>query len=250
MGEALAAIDLSASFGTHKVLHHVSLQMPANCVTAIIGPPGSGKSTFIRCLNRLHETVPRATMSGTVLLGDEDVYRMDAITARQKIGMVFAQPNPFPTMSIFENVAMGIQLRDGKRQTYLSEEVERALVIANLWSEVKDRLKESSSKLSAGQQQRLCIARALALQPAVLLMDEPASVLDPFSTLRIEELIDELKDRYTIVIVTHNLQQAARVADRTAFFLAGEMIEQGTTTELFTTPNDKRTEDYVTGRFG
>ncbi len=250
MGKALSAIELSASFGNHQVLHCVSLHMQPNYVTAIIGPPGSGKSTFIRCLNRLHETVPRATMTGRVMLGDQDVYQMDAISARQKIGMVFAQPNPFPTMSIFDNVAIGLRLRDGKRQIHLSDEVERSLTIANLWSEVKDRLQESSGKLTVGQQQRLCMARALALQPAVLLLDEPASVLDPFSTLRVEELIDQLKERYTIVIVTHNLQQAARVADRTAFFLAGEMIEQGTTTDLFTTPCDKRTEDYVTGRFG
>lgn len=250
MGETLHAKDVSACFGTQEVLHKVSLYMPSNCVTAIIGPPGSGKSTFIRCLNRLHETATRATMSGQVLLGEENVYDLNPILARQKIGMVFAEPNPFPTMSIFENVAIGIRLRDGKRLKHLSDEVEHSLVIANLWSEVKDRLYESSGKLTLGQQQRLCMARALALKPDVLLLDEPASVLDPFSTLRIEELIDQLREHYTIVIVTHNLQQAARVANRTAFFLAGEMIEERTTTELFTTPNDKRTEDYVTGRFG
>ncbi len=250
MGKTVVAEHLSAFFGEHQILHDVSLEMQANQVTAIIGPSGCGKSTFIRCMNRLHETVARATMTGRVLLDDENVYEANSVWVRRTIGMVFQKPNPFPAMSIFDNVAAGLRLNGIRKKSVLAEQVERSLHMSALWDEVKDRLSAPSASLSGGQQQRLCIARALAIEPAVLLMDEPASALDPISTLRIEELIEEIKCQYTIVIVTHNLQQAARVADTTAFFLSGEIIEYGRTTDMFTTPSDKRTEDYVTGRFG
>jgi phosphate transport system ATP-binding protein len=221
-------------------------------VTAIIGPSGCGKSTFIRCLNRMHEVVPEARVSGTVLVEGEDVYApgVDPVQVRRRIGMVFQRPNPFPTMSVFDNVAAGLRLAGVRRRADLQEAVERALRQAALWDEVKDGLDKSGTSLSGGQQQRLCIARALAVDPAVLLMDEPCSALDPIATARIEELILELRGALTIVIVTHNMQQAARVSEATAFFLMGELVEFGVTRELFTNPRDKRTEDYITGRFG
>lgn len=250
MGKAVVAKEVSAFYGNHQILHHVTLDMPANQVTAIIGPSGCGKSTFIRCLNRMHETVANARMTGRVELDGADLYDMDPVDVRRVIGMVFQRPNPFPTMSVFDNVAAGLRLNGVRNRARIAEQVEKSLRMSALWDEVKDRLQASSLSLSGGQQQRLCIARALAVEPAVLLMDEPASALDPISTLRIEELIEEIKSQYTIVIVTHNLQQAARVADTTAFFLAGEIVEHGRTSDIFTNPGDKRTEDYVTGRFG
>lgn len=250
VGEALETRSVSARFNQQTILREVTLQIPANQVTAIIGPPGCGKSTFIRCLNRLHETTPGATMSGEILLGGHSIYDMDPTEVRRSAAMIFQRPNPFPTMSIFDNVAAGLRLHGLRNRARLVESAEQALRRAALWDEVKDRLHLYSSALSLGQQQRLCIARALAIDPVVVLMDEPSSALDPLSTLVIEELIEDLKRQYTIVIVTHNVQQAARVADQTAFFLDGEMIEKGTTTALFTTPQDKRTADYVTGRFG
>jgi len=221
-------------------------------VTAIIGPSGCGKSTFIRCVNRMHETVPGARVSGQVVLNSEDLYApgVDPVQVRRRIGMVFQKPNPFPTMSVFDNVAAGLRLAGVRRRADLQEAVERALRQAALWDEVKDGLDRSGTSLSGGQQQRLCIARALAVDPAVLLMDEPCSALDPIATARIEELILELRGALTIVIVTHNMQQAARVSEATGFFLMGEMVEFGITRELFTNPRDKRTEDYITGRFG
>ncbi|MHB1683046.1 MAG: phosphate ABC transporter ATP-binding protein PstB [Bacilli bacterium] len=250
MGEALETRSVSARFNQQTILREVTLQIPANQVTAIIGPPGCGKSTFIRCLNRLHETTPGATMSGEILLGGHSIYDLDPTEVRRSVAMIFQRPNPFPTMSIFDNVAAGLRLHGLRNRARLVESAEQALRRAALWNEVKDRLHLYSSVLSLGQQQRLCIARALAIDPVVVLMDEPSSALDPLSALGIEELIEDLKRQYTIVIVTHNVQQAARVADQTAFFLDGEMIEKGTTTALFTTPQDKRTADYVTGRFG
>jgi phosphate transport system ATP-binding protein len=221
-------------------------------VTAIIGPSGCGKSTFIRCLNRLHEEVRGARATGKVLFDGQDVYApdVDPVEIRRRIGMVFQRPNPFPTMSVLDNAVAGLKLAARLPRSVLRERGEAALRAAGLWDEVKDRLNEPGSRLSGGQQQRLCIARALAVEPEVLLMDEPASALDPASTLRIEELVEELKEDYTVVIVTHNMQQAARVADWTMFMLAGEVVEYGETKKIFTQPDDKRTEDYVTGRFG
>jgi phosphate transport system ATP-binding protein len=229
----------------------MDIDFPANQVTAIIGPSGSGKSTVIRCINRMHEEIPGARAEGAVMLDQLDVYdpRVDVTAVRRLIGMVFQKPNPFPTMSIFDNVAAGLRLT-GKRGGGLRDRVHSALRSVGLWDEVKERLNAPGIGLSGGQQQRLCIARTIAVEPEVILMDEPCSALDPIATLRIEELIDELKARYTIVIVTHNMQQAARVSDTTAFMLDGELIEHGPTTEIFTTPHDERTERYVTGKFG
>jgi phosphate transport system ATP-binding protein len=221
--------------------------------TAIIGPSGCGKSTFVRCLNRMHETIPGARAEGTVKIGETDIYTSQTSPAqvRRRVGMVFQKPNPFPTMTIYDNVAAGLRLNGVKRGREVDAVVERCLKSSALWDEVKDDLKKKSgASLSGGQQQRLCIARALAVEPEVLLMDEPASALDPISTSKIEELIFSLKQNYTVVIVTHNMQQAARVADSTAFFLMGELIEFDKTQKIFTTPGDKRTEDYITGRFG
>jgi len=221
-------------------------------VTALIGPSGCGKSTFVRCLNRMHEVVPGARATGQVLLDGEDVYGpgVDPVVIRRRIGMVFQKPNPFPTMSVFDNVAAGLRLAGIRAKDTLNDVVERALRQAALWDEVKDELNAPGSSLSGGQQQRLCIARAVAVQPEVLLMDEPCSALDPIATAKIEELILDLKKDLTIIIVTHNMQQAARVSEWTGFFLMGEMIEFGVTRDLFTAPQDKKTEDYITGRFG
>ncbi|MGI9952970.1 phosphate ABC transporter ATP-binding protein PstB [Moorellaceae bacterium AZ2] len=252
MATKIRAENLSAWYGGNQVIKNVNLVIEANRVTAIIGPSGCGKSTFIRCLNRLHELVPGAKVTGKVLMDDQDLYApgVDPTEVRHKIGMVFQKPNPFPTMSIFDNVAVGLRIHGLKPGTTLEEVVERSLRMAALWEEVADRLHTSGASLSGGQQQRLCIARALAVEPEVLLMDEPCSALDPAATLKIEDLITQLKENYTIVIVTHNMQQAARVADYTAFLLNGELVEFGPTAEIFTRPRDKRTEDYITGRFG
>jgi phosphate transport system ATP-binding protein len=248
----LDARDVSAWFGDHQVLDRVSLLMAGGRVTALIGPSGCGKSTFLRILNRMHELIPSATLAGEVLLDGVDVYDASRrITdARRQIGMVFQKPNPFPTMSVFENVVAGLRLSGVRERAVLHEAAERALRQAALWDEVKDSLSKSGVSLSGGQQQRLCIARALAVEPEVLLMDEPCSALDPIATAKIEELILELRSTLTIVIVTHNMQQAARVSEATGFFLLGDLVEFGVTRQLFTNPRDKRTEDYITGRFG
>jgi phosphate transport system ATP-binding protein len=244
--------SLSAWFGPKQVLRGVNVTAEPGKVTAIIGPSGCGKSTLIRCMNRMHEEVRGARVEGKVLFDGIDIYAgdVDAVEIRRRIGMVFQRPNPFPTMSIFDNAVAGLRLGGRVPKPLLEERAEIALRQAGLWDEVRDRLREPGARLSGGQQQRLCIARALAVQPEVLLMDEPASALDPASTLRIEELIEELKQDYTLVIVTHNMQQAARVSDWTLFMLYGEVVEFGPTSKMFTTPDDKRTEDYVTGRFG
>ncbi len=247
---------LRAFYGSAEQVKGIDLEFRANEVTAIIGPSGCGKSTMVRCINRMHEEIPGAHAEGRVLLDDADIYdpSVDVVAVRRAIGMVFQKPNPFPTMSVFDNVAAGLRLgssgrgRNGKAE--LHAKVESALRSAGLWDEVSDRLAEPGAGLSGGQQQRLCIARSLAVEPEVILMDEPCSALDPIATLKIEELIAELKQRVTIVIVTHNMQQAARVADRTAFMLSGELVEVGPTQEIFTNPNDSRTEEYVTGKFG
>jgi phosphate transport system ATP-binding protein len=248
---ALKVRDLHAHYGDNHAVKGVSIDYAPNEVTAMIGPSGCGKSTVLRCLNRMHEEIPGARATGDVLLDDVDVYgdAVDVTSVRRSIGMVFQKPNPFPTMSIADNVAAGVRL-SGMRGVDLQERVEWALRGAGLWDEVKDRLKEPGIGLSGGQQQRLCIARTIAVEPDVILMDEPCSALDPIATLRVEELVDSLKERFTIVIVTHNMQQAARVADTTAFFLLGELVEHAPTEQVFTTPNDPRTEQYVTGKFG
>jgi phosphate transport system ATP-binding protein len=242
---------LRAFYGASERVKGVEVTFPANCVTAIIGPSGCGKSTMVRCVNRLHEEVPGARAEGRVWLDGLDVYdpAVDVVAVRRAVGMVFQKPNPFPTMSIFDNVASGLRLTATGRGE-LRPRVEAALRGAGLWEEVADRLSTPGVGLSGGQQQRLCIARSLAVDPDVLLMDEPCSALDPIATLKIEELIAQLKRRITIVIVTHNMQQAARVADRTAFMLGGELVEVGSTDEIFTNPGDPRTEEYVTGKFG
>lgn len=244
---------LNAWFGPKQALFDIGMEIPAKKATAIIGPSGCGKSTFVRCLNRMHETLPDTRVEGTVSIGDLDVYGkgVSPVWIRRRVGMVFQKPNPFPTMSIYDNVAAGLKLNGFRNRRKLDQVVERSLKQAALWEEVKDDLKKKSgASLSGGQQQRLCIARALAVEPEVLLMDEPASALDPISTAKIEDLIFELKKEYTVVIVTHNMQQAARVADFTAFFLMGSMVELDKTETMFTKPSDKRTEDYITGRFG
>jgi phosphate transport system ATP-binding protein len=242
---------LNAWYGDNHTVKNLDLEIEPNKATALIGPSGSGKSTVVRCINRMHEEIPAARAEGEVTLDDVDVYGkdVDVVSVRRHIGMVFQKPNPFPTMSIFDNVAAGLRLT-GARGIQLRDRVEQSLRGAGLWDEVKDRLKHPGISLSGGQQQRLCIARTLAVEPDVILMDEPASALDPISTLRIEELVDELKERYTIVIVTHNMQQAARVADSTAFLLEGELVEHAPTEKIFTNPDDERTERYVTGKFG
>jgi phosphate transport system ATP-binding protein len=252
MADGIFVTGLRAWFGETLVLKGIDLTVAPNSVTAIIGPSGCGKSTFIRCINRMHETVPGARSSGRVLLNSEDLYglEVDPVEVRRRIGMVFQKPNPFPTMSVFDNVAAGLRLAGIRNKSRLQEAVERALRQAALWDEVKDDLDKSGVSLSGGQQQRLCIARALAVDPQVLLMDEPCSALDPIATAKIEELIHDLKKELTLAIVTHNMQQAARVSEWTGFFLLGELVEFGVTKEMFTAPVDKRTEDYITGRFG
>jgi phosphate transport system ATP-binding protein len=249
---ALAVKNLSVFFGKNQVLKNVSLSIRAQAVTAIIGPSGCGKSTFLRSLNRMHELVAESRMEGDIRLFGEDIYSkgVEPVIVRRRVGMVFQKSNPFPTMSIGDNVVVGLRLNGIKNRSVLAERTERSLRMAALWDEVKDRLNAPAISLSGGQQQRLCIARALAVQPEVLLMDEPASALDPLATSKIEDLILELKKDYTIVIVTHNMQQAARASDFTAFFYLGELVEFGPTSQIFTSPREKRTEDYVTGRFG
>ncbi len=245
----MAVQELNAYFGKTHALKDVTLNVPEHQVMAIIGPSGCGKSTFLRSLNRMHE-VAGGTMTGRITLDGEDILTYDPVILRRRVGMVFQKANPFPTMSIFDNVAAGLKLNGIWNKKLLAEVVERSLQQAALWDEVKDSLGKSGVSLSGGQQQRLCIARTLAVEPEVVLMDEPASALDPISTAKIEELIYELKGRYTIAIVTHNMQQAARVSDFTAFFYLGELIEVGETKKMFTTPEKKQTEDYITGRFG
>ena len=240
---------LNAYYGSNHALRDVNLAVPERSVYAIIGPSGCGKSTFIRCLNRMHDLVPGARTEGEVLLDGQDLLRLNPVLLRRRVGMVFQRPNPFPTMSVFDNVIAGMKL-NGIANGDVRPRVERALRQAALWDEVKDRLHASPMALSGGQQQRLCIARALAVEPEVLLMDEPASALDPIATAKIEDLIHELKTRYTIVLVTHNMQQAARASDFTAFFYLGELVETGTTSQIFQSPRESRTEDYVTGKFG
>ncbi len=247
----LSIRNLSAYFGEQKVLNEVNLDIYKNKITSILGPSGCGKTTFIRCLNRLHELVPKARVEGEILLNGEDIYKMDPMIVRQKIGMVFQKPNPFPTMSIYDNVIAGYILTGVK----LSKEekdriVEDALKKSGLWNEVKDNLFKRGVFLSGGQQQRLCIARALAMNPEILLLDEPTSALDPISTLKIEELMIELKKSVTIILVTHNIGQAGRVSDYTAFFYLGELIEFGKTTDMFTIPKNKKTEEYLLGKIG
>jgi phosphate transport system ATP-binding protein len=252
VGVDIRVENLNAWYGSTQSLWDVNLHMPANHATALIGPSGCGKSTFVRCLNRMHETNPIARAEGVVSMGGLDIYKdASPVEVRRRVGMVFQRPNPFPTMSIYDNVASGLKLNGFRKKRVLDEVVERSLKQAALWEEVKDDLKKKSgASLSGGQQQRLCIARALAVDPEVLLMDEPASALDPVSTAKIEDLIFKLKSSYTIVIVTHNMQQAARVAENTGFFLTGKLVEFAPTTKIFTNPSDKRTEDYITGRFG
>jgi phosphate transport system ATP-binding protein len=243
--------NLDFSYGEKKVLHNINMEIPANKVTAFIGPSGCGKTTFLRCLNRMNDLVKSARHTGEILIDGKDIYdsKVDVVSLRKQVGMVFQKSNPFPK-SIFENVAYGPRVNGVTRHRDLEKIVERSLKQAALWEEVKDRLQDSAMGLSGGQQQRLCIARTLAVEPSIILMDEPASALDPISTSKIEDLIAELKTRYTIVIVTHNMQQAARVSDITAFFLLGELIEMDQTQKIFTDPSKKTTEDYITGRFG
>jgi phosphate transport system ATP-binding protein len=242
---------LNAYYGDHQAVKQVSMTFEGGKVTAIIGPSGCGKSTMVRCINRMHEEIPGARIEGRVLLDDLDLHGpgVDVVAVRRLVGMVFQKPNPFPTMSVYDNVAAGLRFI-GVSRGELDDRVRGALAGAGLWEEVKDRLGKPGAGLSGGQQQRLCIARALAVDPEVLLMDEPCSALDPVATLRIEELIGELKERVTIVIVTHNMQQAARVADTTAFLLSGELVEVAATDKVFTNPDDERTEQYVSGKFG
>ncbi|MFC7595335.1 phosphate ABC transporter ATP-binding protein PstB [Terrabacter sp. GCM10028922] len=258
MAKRIDVTDLNVYYGAFKAVEGVSMTVEPRSVTAFIGPSGCGKSTFLRTLNRMHEVIPGGRVEGKVMLDDQDLYAsgMDPVTVRRTVGMVFQRPNPFPTMSIYDNVAAGLRLNGVKNKKTLDGIVETSLKGANLWTEVKDRLSKPGAGLSGGQQQRLCIARAIAVQPQVLLMDEPCSALDPISTLAIEDLVNELKSEYTIVIVTHNMQQAARVSDRTAFFNLkatgepGRLIEIDDTTRIFNNPTQQATEDYISGRFG
>ncbi|SDS44160.1 phosphate ABC transporter ATP-binding protein PstB [Microlunatus soli] len=258
MAKRIDVTDVDIFYGNFHAVQDVSLTVQPRTVTAFIGPSGCGKSTFLRTLNRMHEVIPGAYVKGKVALDGTDLYGpgVDPVAVRRVVGMVFQRPNPFPAMSIFDNVAAGLKLNGERNRGRLAEAVEKSLRAANLWNEVKDRLGKAGSGLSGGQQQRLCIARAIAVEPQVLLMDEPCSALDPISTLAIEDLIGQLKEHYTVVIVTHNMQQAARVSDRTAFFnLAaqgkpGRLVEIGSTEKIFSNPEEKATEDYITGRFG
>ena len=251
MSDIFTVNDLNLWYGAAQALHHVSLSVPEKSITALIGPSGCGKSTFLKTLDRMNELIPGVRVEGQVLYRGEDIYApsVDVNQLRREVGMVFQKPNPFP-MSIYDNVAYGPRTHGVRNRAQLDELVEKSLRGAAIWDEVKDRLKKNALRLSGGQQQRLCIARALAVEPSVLLMDEPTSALDPISTSKIEELATELKKRYTIVIVTHNMQQALRISDNTAFFLLGELVEYGDTETMFSTPREKRTEDYITGRFG
>jgi len=244
--------DLSIWYDKKRAIEGVTMNIATNAVTAIIGPSGCGKSTFLRALNRMHELTPKTRMEGTVLLNGNDLYSsaVDPAIVRRRVGMIFQKSNPFPTMSIGENVVIGLRLNGVHNQKFLNERLEKSLRMAALWDEVKDDLHKPGTSLSGGQQQRLCIARALAVEPEVVLMDEPCSALDPIATAKIEELIYELKAKYTIVTVTHNMQQAGRISDYTAFFYIGRLIEFGPTTKIFTNPTEKQTEDYITGRFG
>ncbi len=248
----LETVELKAGFGQSQVLKGINLKIQENSITAIMGPSGCGKTTFIRCLNRLHELTPGATVSGEVRFDGQDIYshRRDPVAVRRKIGMVFQKANPFPTMSVYDNVVAGLKLNGVRDKKRLDDVVEKSLRMAFLWDEVKQELKKSGTSLSGGQQQRLCIARALAVEPEIILMDEPASALDPTATAKIEEAMAELKKNYTIVIVTHNMQQAARVADNTAFFYLGELVEYGKTEQVFENPKQDLTERYITGKFG
>lgn len=251
MNEIFKIDSLHLSYGNNEALKGIDMTIYRNKVTAFIGPSGCGKSTFIRCLNRMNDLIDNVSITGSIRFNDKEIYdpSLDIVDLRTKVGMVFQAPNPFP-MSIFDNVAYGLRCQGVKDKKLLLQVVEESLKKAALWDEVSDRLNQSALRLSGGQQQRLCIARAIALQPEVILMDEPTSALDPIATAKIEELMVELKKDYTIIIVTHSMQQAARISDQTAFFLLGELIEMGSTKELFHTPNDQRTEDYITGRFG
>jgi phosphate transport system ATP-binding protein len=252
MGVGIQVDQLNAWYGKGQALFDINLKVAANRATALIGPSGCGKSTFIRCINRMHETIPEARVEGRIQIGEIDAYNGTSPTQlRRRVGMVFQKANPFPTMSIYDNVASGLKLNGFRDRRKLDDIVQHSLEVSALWDEVKDNVhKKSGASLSGGQQQRLCIARALAVDPEVLLMDEPASALDPVSTSKIEDLIFQLKSQYTIVIVTHNMQQAARVAENTGFFLSGRMVEFDSTQKIFTNPSDRRTEDYITGRFG
>ncbi len=258
MAKRVEATGVTAYYGSFKAIDNINLSVEPKTVTALIGPSGCGKSTFLRSINRMHEVLPGARVEGSLTVDDENIYDKDVdVTAvRRMIGMVFQRPNPFPTMSIFDNVVAGLKLNGVRRKSVLQDAAEKALRSANLWDEVKDRLGKPGAGLSGGQQQRLCIARTIAVEPQVVLMDEPCSALDPISTLAIEDLMFKLKDRYTIIIVTHNMQQAARVSDRTAFFSIertgdpGRLIEHDSTQKIFSNPSQKKTEDYITGRFG
>ena len=251
MNPIMTVKDLCLWYGSHQALKNITIDIPEKSITALIGPSGCGKSTFLKTLNRMNDLVPDVKITGDVRYRDEDIFdpAQDVSELRREVGMVFQKPNPFP-MSIYDNIAYGPRTHGLKNRAQLDEIVEKSLRGAAIWDEVKDRLQKNALGLSGGQQQRLCIARALAVEPAVLLMDEPTSALDPISTSKIEELAMQLKERYTIVIITHNMQQAVRISDRTAFFLLGELVECGETETLFSTPRDKRTEDYITGRFG
>lgn len=250
MGNKFEIKDLNLYYGDYHALKNINMDLAENEITAFIGPSGCGKSTFLKCLNRMNDLVEGCKITGSVTLDGEDIYgNMDVNKLRKRVGMVFQNPNPFP-MSVYDNIAYGPRTHGIRNKKVLDEIVERSLKNAAIWDELKDRLKKSALGLSGGQQQRLCIARALAVEPEVILMDEPTSALDPISTSKIEDLVIDLKNKYTIIMVTHNMQQATRVSDKTAFFLLGDMIEYGDTEELFSMPKDKRTEDYITGRFG
>jgi phosphate transport system ATP-binding protein len=246
----LVTQDLSAYYGAKRAIESVNISFPDKSVTAIIGPSGCGKSTLIRCLNRIHETTPKTRVEGHVLLDGQDIYEQDAVSVRRRVGMVFQKPNPFPTMSIYDNVAAGLRLNGLRDRKEIDRRIIQSLKGAALWDEVKEILDQPGIRLSGGQQQRLCIARALAVEPEVILMDEPASALDPIATAKIEDLVFDLKKQYAVIIVTHNMQQAARVADQTAFMYLGKLIEFNDTKEIFERPREKLTESYITGRFG